>query len=93
MNPVEKEILLLPNMDGNERIFLHNVLGELSEDDQLTAMQMYRVKRKDPQIMLLLVLLGLVGVLDGARADWVPDDDAVLAWEGWVLGQTALPRA
>ena len=62
MNPVEKEILLLPNMDGNERIFLHNVLGELSEDDQLTAMQMYRVKRKDPQIMLLLVLLGLVGV-------------------------------
>jgi len=38
-------------------------------------------------------LLGLVGVLDGARPDFVPDDPAIRAWEGWVLGQTALPRA
>ncbi len=38
-------------------------------------------------------LLGLVGVLDGARPDFVPDDDAVRRWEGWVLGQTALPAA
>jgi hypothetical protein len=36
-------------------------------------------------------LLGLVGVLDGARPDFVPDDAAVRRWEGWVLGQTALP--
>ncbi|BDG71442.1 hypothetical protein [Roseomonas fluvialis] len=38
-------------------------------------------------------LLGLVGVLDGARADFVPHDDAVRRWEGWVLGQSALPVA
>ena len=38
-------------------------------------------------------LLGLVGVLDGARPDFVPEDAAVRRWEGWVLGQTALPRA
>ncbi|WP_137123987.1 hypothetical protein [Roseomonas sp. HF4] len=38
-------------------------------------------------------LLGLVGVLDGLRPDFVPPDDAVRRWEGWVLGQTALPRA
>ncbi|MBP0464867.1 hypothetical protein J5Y09_13175 [Roseomonas sp. PWR1] len=37
-------------------------------------------------------LAGLVGVLDGARPDFVPDDAAVRAWEGWVLGQVALPR-
>ncbi|WP_198373526.1 hypothetical protein [Roseomonas rosulenta] len=36
-------------------------------------------------------LLGLVGVLDGARADFVPQDEAVRRWEGWVLGQAALP--
>jgi hypothetical protein len=36
-------------------------------------------------------LLGLVGVLDGARPDVVPEDDAVRRWEGWVLGQAALP--
>ncbi len=37
-------------------------------------------------------LAGLIGVLDGARHDFVPDDEAVRRWEGWVLGQTALPR-
>ena len=41
----------------------------------------------------LIGLLGLVGVLDGARPDFVPDDPWVRRWEGWVLGQTALPRA
>lgn len=38
-------------------------------------------------------LLGLIGVLDGLRPDFVPMDPAIRAWEGWVLGQTALPRA
>ncbi|WP_426956605.1 hypothetical protein [Muricoccus radiodurans] len=40
----------------------------------------------------LLGLLGLIGVLDGVRPDFVPDDPWVRRWEGWVLGQTALPR-
>lgn len=61
MTAVEKEILLLPNLDGNERIFLSNVLGELPEGDQLTAMQIYRAKRKDPQIILILALIGFAG--------------------------------
>lgn len=38
-------------------------------------------------------LLGLVGVLDRTRPDHVPDDPWVRRWEGWVLGQTALPRS
>ncbi|RAI58562.1 hypothetical protein [Roseicella frigidaeris] len=37
-------------------------------------------------------LLGLIGVLDGLRPDFVPDDPWIRRWEGWVLGQTALPR-
>ncbi|WP_338151008.1 hypothetical protein [Neoroseomonas soli] len=37
-------------------------------------------------------LLGLIGVLDGARPDFVPEDPAIRLWEGWVLGQTAMPR-
>ncbi|MES2713094.1 MAG: hypothetical protein V4653_16055 [Pseudomonadota bacterium] len=41
----------------------------------------------------LIGLLGLIGVLDGARPDFVPDDPAITAVEGWVLGQSALPRA
>ncbi|CAA9273817.1 MAG: hypothetical protein AVDCRST_MAG27-3680 [uncultured Craurococcus sp.] len=38
-------------------------------------------------------LLGLLAVLDGARPDFVPGDPWIRRWEGWVLGQTALPRA
>jgi hypothetical protein len=37
-------------------------------------------------------LLGLIGVLDGLRPDFVPEDPWIRRWEGWVLGQTALPR-
>lgn len=40
----------------------------------------------------LLGLLCVVAVLDGARPDFVPDDPWVRRWEGWVLGQTALPE-
>ena len=41
----------------------------------------------------LLGLLCVVSVLDGARPDFIPGDPWVRRWEGWVLGQTALPRA
>lgn len=37
-------------------------------------------------------LLGLIGVLEGSRPDFVPEDPWIRRWEGWVLGQTALPR-
>lgn len=39
----------------------------------------------------VLGLLGLIGVLNGQRPDFVPDDPWVRRWEGWVLGQTELP--
>lgn len=37
-------------------------------------------------------LMGLIGVIDGRRPDFVPADPMIRTWEGWVLGQTALPR-
>ncbi len=39
----------------------------------------------------LLGLLCVLLVLHGERADGVPDDPAIRHWEGWVLGQMALP--
>lgn len=39
----------------------------------------------------LLGLLCVLNVLSGRRPDFVPDDPWVRRWEGWVLGQTALP--
>ncbi|MBE9607697.1 hypothetical protein IAI18_22730 [Acetobacteraceae bacterium H6797] len=40
----------------------------------------------------LMGLLCLVGVLEGLRPDFVPEDAMIRRWEGWVLGQTALPQ-
>ncbi len=40
----------------------------------------------------LIGLLGVIGVVDGLRPDFVPEDPWIRRWEGWVLGQTALPR-
>jgi len=39
----------------------------------------------------LIGLLGLIGVVDGKRPDFTPEDPMIRTWEGWVLGQTALP--
>ena len=39
----------------------------------------------------LLGLLCVLAVLDGRRPDTAPPDPWVQHWEGWVLGQTALP--
>jgi hypothetical protein len=40
-----------------------------------------------------LGLLCVLNVLAGNRPDGVPDDPWLCRWEGWVLGQTALPQA
>lgn len=41
----------------------------------------------------LLGLLCVLNVLAGNRPDTAPDDPWIRRWEGWVLGQTALPKA
>lgn len=41
----------------------------------------------------VLGVLCVIGVLDGSRPDDAPGDMWIRTWEGWVLGQTALPRA
>ncbi len=40
----------------------------------------------------VLGALCVLNVLAGRRPDTAPDDPWILRWEGWVLGQTALPR-
>ena len=40
----------------------------------------------------LLGALNVIAVVDGHRPDTVPDDPWIRRWEGWVLGQTDLPK-
>jgi hypothetical protein len=39
----------------------------------------------------VLGLLCVLQVIAGGRPDFIPDDPWVRRWEGWVLGQAALP--
>ena len=41
----------------------------------------------------LLGALNVIAVVDGHRPDTAPDDPWIRRWEGWVLGQTDLPKA
>jgi hypothetical protein len=41
----------------------------------------------------LLGVLCVLGVLTGAKPDFIPGDPWLASWEGWVLGQTDLPAA
>jgi hypothetical protein len=41
----------------------------------------------------VLGVLCVINVLAGNRPDTAPDDPWIQRWEGWVLGQTALPKA
>jgi hypothetical protein len=45
----------------------------------------------EDQFDSLIGLLCVLGVLAGKRPDTAPPDAAIQRWEGWVLGQTALP--
>ena len=40
----------------------------------------------------VLGVLCVLNVLAGTRPDTAPDDPWIQRWEGWVLGQTALPK-
>lgn len=47
----------------------------------------------EDQFDSVLGVLCVLAVLQGARPDTAPPEPAIQRWEGWVLGQTALPRA
>jgi TM2 domain-containing membrane protein YozV len=53
---------LLPEIQGDELMFIQNLLKDADEDAAREFATIYRVRRKDPQTVLLLALLGFLGV-------------------------------
>lgn len=52
--------LALPGVDNTELQFLQNLMAGMTEPQQQQFMGIYGARRKDPQTILLLSLLGLV---------------------------------
>jgi TM2 domain-containing membrane protein YozV len=52
----------LPELDEPERSFLAQLTATMSESDVQQFAIAYRTQRKDPQIVLLLAVIGLVSI-------------------------------
>ncbi len=53
---------LMPDIQGEEMMFLQNITKDYDEDKLRNFAHMYRARRKDPQIILLLCVVGFFGV-------------------------------
>lgn len=53
---------LIPEAQGDEALYLEKLLLEMSDDDSRKFANVYRSRRKDPQLILLLCLLGFVSL-------------------------------
>ncbi|MGQ1784326.1 MULTISPECIES: TM2 domain-containing protein [unclassified Saccharicrinis] len=51
-----------PDLELEEASFIDDVIKDYSDDEVKTFAMLYRSRRKDPQMILLLALVGLFGV-------------------------------
>jgi TM2 domain-containing membrane protein YozV len=52
---------IMPDIQGEEMAFLQNLTKDYSEEKLRNFSNIYRARRKDPQLILLLTLLGFLG--------------------------------
>ena len=53
---------LMPMLQGNELAYVQNVIKDMSEEQARLFAGVYNVRRKDPQLVLLLAVLGFIGI-------------------------------
>jgi TM2 domain-containing membrane protein YozV len=52
----------LPELEGDEQLYVAELINDLSDDEAKQFAHIYRERRQDPQMVLLLALVGFVGV-------------------------------
>lgn len=62
----------LPELTGNEQLYVAQLFHGMSDAEVVQFTQAYRVRRRDPQTVLLLALLGFFGVA-GIHRLWLGD--------------------
>ncbi len=53
---------LLPEITGDEQIYISGLIKDMDETTAQTFANVYRSRRKDPQTILLLTLVGFLGI-------------------------------
>ncbi len=56
-----KIIDVLPEVSGEEFIYIQNLIKDMSDEQARSFATVYRARRKDPQMVLILALLGFAG--------------------------------
>lgn len=53
---------LMPMLQGDELGYVQNIIKDMNEDQMKLFANVYNVRRKDPQLILLLAVLGFIGI-------------------------------
>ena len=53
---------LMPMLEGEEFVYVQGVVKDMTDNQLQLFANMYNVRRKDPQTILLVTLLGFLGV-------------------------------
>jgi TM2 domain-containing membrane protein YozV len=51
---------VLPEITGEEMLFVQNVIKDMDDEKARSFANIYRTRRKDPQVILITALLGFV---------------------------------
>ncbi len=53
---------LMPMLQGDELAYVQNVIKDMNDDQVKLFAGVYNARRKDPQLILLLAVVGFVGI-------------------------------
>lgn len=53
---------LMPEIMGEEQMYIANVLKNMDEKQSQQFANIYRARRRDPQVILLVTLVGFLGI-------------------------------
>src|ERR1044072_742191 len=59
-------IYVLPEITGEEMLYVQNIIKDMDDEKARSFASVYRTRRKDPQMILITALLGLI-VLAGVH--------------------------
>ena len=52
---------VLPELTGEEMVYVQNLINSYDQEKATTFARVYRTRRREPQMILILALLGFVG--------------------------------
>ena len=62
MSKMSNVLEYLPQLEGDEQVYVAELINGMSDEEAEQFAHIYRERRKDPQLILILALVGFVAV-------------------------------